>query len=158
MRKLIIILLAGFLAASVPQGYAEAAGTTFDECKIGNCVVNITVVDEAGVKMIVASPTVLLVSHRGSNKARLPVVVTFRLDTAGYSFVSQSGISFKNVVEADKQFTPVSAVSDKIVKIDKNTPNIPKYTSFSYNIEVEDKDGNVLAVDPVIINGGGVGH
>lgn len=155
MKKLIIISLAGILAASLPQGYVDAAGTTFDQCTGQFCMVQIDVVDVQGTATIVANPEILLVAHRGNDQSRLPVTILFMLNTAGYSFV-QDGITMTN---PSGQFTRnnVSSTTTIVVMRDENS-DMPKFHWHSYNIAVEDQDGNALNVDPVVINGGGIGN
>lgn len=156
MKKLIIISLAGILAVSVPGAYAKAAGTTFQECRGAVCFVDIDVVDVGGKMTVVANYEISLVSRRGPEKSRRPATIIFTLKTAGYSFVDKNGIEFADKVEFVRD--NVSSNSKKVVIHDKNSTDVPKYGWHNYTIQVQDEDGKVLDVDPVVINGGGVGN
>ena len=157
MKKLIVISLAGILAASVPGAYAGAADTTFHECKASACFVEISVVEVGGVKTVVANHEILLVAHRGPDKFRRSATIIFNLTTEGYKFVDKKGIEFADKVEFVRENE--SSHSKRVVMNDKNSKDVPKYSSYKYTIQVQDTEGgDPIVLDPVVINGGGTGH
>ncbi len=154
MKKFFLTLLAGILTLGGFGNHAAAQSVTAFQCVDTICDVEITVVNDT---MIVANPQILVVASRHPNNERQPVFIRYTLNTPGYSF-NQGGIAFAN--PSSGQFgqphpaTPAPGGAPRIMVADFNS-DLPPLSSHKYGIMVKNKaNGNVLELDPVIINGG----